>query len=130
MKKTIFVFSAAFLATFIIFFVYSGILIGKSVEEKCQRAKAERKTDCVNGLMWTVEDERLSFKDRNDAIWALGQIGDKQALELLEKYYTGFDGGHSNYHDDISQHELKKAIKLVDGGFNITQLVWKWFVDY
>jgi hypothetical protein len=73
-----------------------------------------------------VESEHESFRDRNRAIWALGQLGDRGALPVLEKYYTGSPpGGKEDQSHELSQYELMKAIALCKGATNITALVWR-----
>ena len=69
------------------------------------------------------EDE--DFRTRNYAIWSLGQLGDKQALPALEKFYTGNIPEREPYDEGISQYELKKAIALLQGGANVTAVVWR-----
>lgn len=106
-------------------FFAAGIVIGKSVEEKCQYAKMEYKeNDCVLALIQLVDDRAMRYHDRNDAVWALGQLGDDRALPILEKYYTGYKDSRCRYNEEISQYELYKAIKLVRGGFNASKIVW------
>jgi len=56
-----------------------------------------------------VGDETNSLEERNTAVWALGQIGDKKALEVLKKSYTGEPCDHTKY---LCQHELEKATGL------------------
>jgi len=95
--------------------------IGFSVKKECQKAQQEYGGDCVKALSAFVEDEKHSFKERNSAVWALGQLGDQLALAVLNKYYTGEPCQHDKF---LCQYELKKAIKLTEGGFNITALFW------
>ena len=106
----------AFLSLVIISF-----LIGFNVKKECQRAQQEYSGDCVEALSSFVEDEKHSLKERNSAVWALGQLGDKRALPVLKKYYTGEPCQHDKF---LCQYELKKAIKLAEGSFNITALFW------
>jgi hypothetical protein len=65
--------------------------------------------DDVAALMAYVQSESHSLRDRNYAVWALGQARDARALPLLERYYTGQPCDHSRY---LCQGELAKAIKL------------------
>jgi len=71
-----------------------------------------------------LKDENRSFKSRNSAIWALGQIGDARALPVLQSFYTGNIPPKESLNDDISQYELKKAINLAGGGTNLTAIFW------
>jgi len=108
----------------VMFFVYviSCSWIGVGVREKCVMAKEVYGGGCVEALVSFVDDEGNSLEDRNGAVWALGQLGDERALVVLNKYYTGGECDHDKY---LCQHELKKAIKLCKGGFNVSALVWR-----
>ncbi len=107
-------------------FVYTSISIGNSVGQYCTAAQSScNEKDCVSALIKVVEDEDNSFKERNSAIWALGQLGDKRALSTLEEMYTGNIPHRESYNAGISQYELKKAIKLLKGGFNATAPIWR-----
>jgi hypothetical protein len=52
----------------------------------------------------------------------LGQLGDQKSLVVLKSYYTGEPCDHEKF---LCQYELEKAIKLLEGGFNITAFVWR-----
>jgi hypothetical protein len=99
--------------------------IGLSVKEKCKVAQEHYSGDCVEALSEVLGDENNSYGERNDAIWALGQLGDARALPVLREYYTGEIPDREPWNGVISQYELKKAIKLAEGGFNATHWVWK-----
>ena len=116
---------------FIAFFIFTSILIGKSVKENCREAQSKYQADlptqagCVEVLIAQLEDENSPYRDRNSAIWVLGQLGDSRALSTLEKYYTGDIPDREPWNEMISQYELKKAINLVSGSFNATHFVWR-----
>lgn len=116
---------------FILIFLITSTWIGVDVRERCLAARSKYEgdpafagQDCVEALIQVVDSEDNSFRERNQAIWSLGQLGDERAREVLEKYYTGNIPEREPYDDGLSQYEMKKALKLVDGGFNITHLVW------
>ena len=103
-------------------FLAVSIQIGFSIKEKCQLAQeAYKNNDGVEALIDLIKDEQKTLKERNGAVWALGQLQDKKALPVLEKYYTGEECDHEKY---LCQHELKKAINLING-FNVSALVWR-----
>ncbi|HQM15819.1 MAG TPA: hypothetical protein PLM16_01280 [Candidatus Woesebacteria bacterium] len=52
-------------------------------------------------------------------------MGDKRAKSVLDKYYTGVIPDREPLDDTISQFELEKAIKLFNGGTNITAWIWR-----
>jgi len=110
----------------VLIFLITCTWIGVDVRERCKVGQAKYGGDCVEALVETLNDEEGStMRERNYAIWALGQLGDKRALPVLEKYYTGVIPPREPYDEGISQYELKKAIALVDGGWNATAWVWR-----
>lgn len=111
--------------TFVLFFLVTSVWIGFSAKEKCKIAQARYGGDCTQALTKFLDDDSNPVGERNDAIWALGQFGDKKALPILEKYYTGQIPDREPWNEVLSQYELKKAIKLVSGDLNITAFVWR-----
>lgn len=111
---------------FLLFFFVTCAWIGYEVKNKCNQAISEYDGDCVEAMVTMLQDEEAGFRDRNDAIWALGQLGDKRALPALQSLYTGDIPLREPLGKGISQYELKKAINLASGGFNISALVWRW----
>ena len=111
----------------LLLFVVTCTIIGYEVNQICSDAKAEYSGDCVESLIALLEDEAQPFRERNSAIWALGQLGDHRALPVLERYYTGDIPERESLNNGISQYELKKAIKLAGGGLNLT--AWAWDAD-
>lgn len=95
------------------------------MKEECSKAQTKYPGDCVAALSLTLEDTSNDFRTRNSAIWALGQLGDKRALTVLEKNYTGNIPEKESLDAGLSQYELKKAIKLAGGSFNATHWVWR-----
>ena len=113
------------LGTFFLLFISTSALIGFGVTQDCQQAQKKYEGSCVKALSAMLGDEQNNFRDRNNATWALGQLGDSRALPILQKYYTGQIPQREPYDQMISQHELKKAIYQCQGGFNITAYVWR-----
>ena len=87
-------------------------MIRSGVAEDVARAEREFPGDRVEALMALVDSDRHPFRERNRAIWALGQIGDPRALPVLRKHYTGAECQHDRY---LCQRELKKAIDTCSG---------------
>ncbi len=126
-KQKISYLSAIGLSIFLIFFFIGGVWIGHEVKRLCQEAKwGYQKTDCVEALINTLEDENQGCRTRNHAIWALGQLGDSRALRILQKHYTGNIPNREPLDETISQYELKKAINLTSGGVNLAAWTWRW----
>lgn len=126
LKHTILFLGAIGLSVFLLFFVITCTWIGNNVKQQCRDAKREyQKTDCVDGLITLLDDDTRGYRARNHAVWALGQMGDKRALPVLQKYYTGDIPNREPLDETISQYELKKAIHLAGGGLNITAVFWR-----
>lgn len=68
--------------------------------------------DEVEALLALVQSSRHSLGERNHAVHALGQIGDRRALPTLERFYTGRECDHSKF---LCQKELRKAIDRSSG---------------
>jgi hypothetical protein len=125
-KEKLFYLVAIGMSVFLLFFFIGSVWIGHEAKSLCQNAKWQYGGDCVDALITQLNDEHQGFRNRNHAIWVLGQMGDDRALPVLEKYYTGDIPDREPLDETISQYELKKAINLVKGGTNITTWVWRW----
>ncbi len=109
---------------FFVFFV-TCTQIGYNVDKKCELAQNKYGGECVDALISLISDESSQY-GKNSAIWALGQLGDKKALPFLEKYDTGEKlPDHEKWNEGISQYELRKAIKLLKSGLNLSAFVWR-----
>ena len=84
-----------------------GLFIIADAHDKGRAAQREFEGDEVQALMALVQSERHSLSERNQAVWALGQLRDARALSVLEKYYYGGPCNHARF---ICQRELEKAI--------------------
>jgi hypothetical protein len=110
---------------FLFMFVVTSIQIGHDVKKRCEIAQAQYGGECQEALMEQIKDESKTA-GKNDAIWALGQLGDKDVLPFLRQLDNGQPlPDHEPWNDGVSQYELRKAIKLLDGGFNATAFVWR-----
>jgi hypothetical protein len=110
-----------------VIYALSCFSIFSSVKSICSQAKEKFNGDCVEALTALIESEEFSFKEKNKAIYALGQIGDKRALPLLERLNTGkvqekpYDPSKC-----IVQYSVKKAIKQIKGEFSLTRWMYRW----
>lgn len=71
--------AAVGICIFLLFFVIGVTWIGFDVKSQCQQAQSEYGGDCTEALISLLQDENRGFRVRNDAIWALGQLGDSRA---------------------------------------------------
>ncbi len=63
-------------------------LIGSGVHAASEAALLERPGDRALALMAYIESPKHTLRERNRAVWALGQLGDARALPVLEKHFT------------------------------------------
>ena len=106
----------------VIFYGYACWCIGSGVKSICAQAIQKHPSDKVEALIAYINSESHTLQEKNNAIWALGQLGDERALLVLEKLYTGQICDHDR---NLCQRELKKAIKLCKNGLNITAWTWR-----
>lgn len=120
---TVVIWAAGIVAVLILAaFVSVSRRIGADVRAASALAMAHHEGDRVAALLRFAEDDRHSYSERNRAVWALGQLGDRRALAGLRKHHTGKPCDHAR---SLCQRELGKAIKLVEGGWNVTAMVWR-----
>jgi hypothetical protein len=97
-------------------------LIGSGVHAASEAALLDAPGDRVLALMAYVESPKHTLRERNRAVWALGQLGDARALPVLETHFTGRNCEHDRA---LCQHELRKAIRLCRGATNIAAAGWR-----
>jgi len=125
MKKPVLVILISGVVVFVLIFIVSMITIYSGVYQACKDAKSYYKSnDCVASLMLQVSSTNHTFKEKNTAVWALGQIADKRALPLLKSMYEGVPSHKEPLDKAVSQHELEKAIKWCQKG-NVTSWMYK-----
>ncbi len=89
----------------------------REVKTVCGVAVRKFEGDCVEALQKQAVSEEMSFKERNQAIWTLGQLADKRALPIL--YRLKKDGPmreREPLDETISQYEIVKAIRWCENG--------------
>ena len=65
--------------------------------------------DTVAAMLEYVQSDLHTLKERNLAVWSLGQARDSRALPILERYFSGEKCDHDS---KLCQSELEKAIML------------------
>ncbi len=100
------------------------LMIGSGVRSFSQIAQAQFPGKRIDALIAMVDCESCSLHDRNNAVWALGQIDDERALPILEQYYTGAKSGH------LSQDTLRIALRhLRHQDINRSEsFLWRWML--
>ena len=116
--KKVLVYGASICFAFLfIVYLWACFSIRLGVKEISAEAAKQYPGDRVEALITYVKSEDHSLRQRNLAVWALGQIRDKRALPVLKQFYTGGPCDHNLY---LCQGELQKAIKLCQRSFNAT----------
>jgi hypothetical protein len=109
----------------VLIFIITSLWTGSDVRRYCKNAKKIYQGDCVTVLSELVIDNSVPYRDRNHAIWALGQLGDRRGLTYITKFYTGKKQESISPDNELSQYEMGKAIRLMQGGLNITAIIWR-----
>jgi len=121
--------AAVGLCILLLFFVIAVTWIGFDVKTQCTAARSDYGGDCVEALVSLVQDESRGYRNRNNAIWALGQLGDSRAHAPLQSLYTGVIPPREPLDAGISQYELRKAVDLTGGGANPMAVLWRFNID-
>lgn len=105
-----------------VLYLGASIMIGLGVNRTSRDAMAQFDGDRIEALIALADCDDCSLKDRNHAVWALGQLKDKRALPILYKYRTGEPCDHSR---QICQHEISKAIRWAEGNYYMVPQIWR-----
>jgi hypothetical protein len=76
--------------------------------------------DRVEALARLVQCEGCALRERNRAVWALGELGGTRALPALESRHTG---GPCLHRVALCQYELDKAIRKIRGGWGVRRVL-------
>jgi hypothetical protein len=117
--------SACLAAALIALICAAELMIGLGVRRFSLLAQEHYPGDRVQALAEMVECDSCSLRDRNHAVWALGQLADRTALPVMEKYYTGRQCDHGK---ELCQYELRKALQLIRKGHNSEAALWRWML--
>ena len=83
--------------------------------------------DKTSALMALAADPATLFRLRNEACWALGQLGDTRALPLLRSLDSGEEQAKPWRGDEyIVRYTLEKAIGQIESPFSLTRWMYGW----
>ena len=109
----------------LILFVYSFFRIYEGVRSACLKAQNEYQEDCVDSLIKYIRSDNHTFRTRNSAIWALGQLADKKALSFLYDLDKSLmEQKKCSYDDYLCKFEIQKAIRWCEKG-NVTNWMYR-----
>ena len=115
-----------FISVILVYLVCCWIIFS-GVKSITTQATEEFRLTPVQSLIAVIESNKFGFEKKNDAIWALGQIGDKKALPILEQIFTDKIEKHCNRSENICQYEVQKAIKFCRSNFIVTRWMYGGF---
>lgn len=92
-------------------------VIGRGVDQIARTAAVHYPGPSADALLAFVDCEHCSLRERNRAVWALGQMRERRAIEVLRKYQTGKACNHAR---GICQDEIRKALEAIEGN----HVVW------
>jgi hypothetical protein len=124
-KKTIFVALVFCLLLSVLLFLITLSSIYLSVAKTCKEGKQQYEGDCVQAMIHRLNSPNFTAREKNKAIWVLGQLADKRALPELTKRFSGIPEHKEPLGEKISQYELYKAIKWCENG-NSTSFMYKY----
>lgn len=102
--------------------------IDAAVRNTCLEAGAADRESCIDTLCRVAVSSEQPFERRNQAVWALGQLGDPRALPVLEQLRTGVPCPQPCRKDrQICQLEVEKAIRWCRGGNRLVKGLRRWF---
>ena len=78
--------------------------------------------DRAEALMRVVDCDACNLKDRNHAVWALGQMVEERAISVLRRHYDGHPCTHTTR---LCQKELRKAIRMIETRQQRTGPAWR-----
>jgi len=125
MKKVIIWIIIAGIVVFGAILIYTSSVIYREVYEISSVARSKYKLNSVESLIKLIESDDHSFKEKNTAIWALGQFADEKALPFLEKIEPESDPSDPcNRQKALCKREVQRAIKWCRKG-NATSWMYR-----
>lgn len=110
------------IAVVMVAFVATALVIGRQVDAAMSRAQQAHPGDGVSALITVAGSSDAPVAERNRAIWALGQLGAGAALPVLRSLA---DDAACSHGTAVCQREVRKAMALCAGEFNVGALVWR-----
>jgi HEAT repeat protein len=84
----------------------------RAIETVCASAQADFDGSRVEVLIALVTSESTDLREKNRAIWVLGELRDERALPVLRALEGSETCDHARY---VCQYEIRKAIKKIEG---------------
>lgn len=108
-------------AMVLLFFIGSLVFIQHDVKQICAEAKQAYQLDCVDSLVSYASSEEHSYRKRNKAIWALGQIADRDAVPFLMSLSRQVEKKKRyDLNEELSAYEINKALRWCTQGSSVS----------
>jgi hypothetical protein len=100
-----------------------GLIIGSSVRLFSHKAQSQFPGNRTEALIALVKCQRCEIRDRNHAVWTLGQLDDQAALPVLESCYSGKCGSLDGETLKIALRHLRHRDSNRSEAF-----LWRWML--
>jgi hypothetical protein len=122
MNRYLKIFGLSVVVVLLCLYISISFSIGHQVRDAVTIAQISSQGDPVTALLAVVNSSDATLDAKNQAIWALGQLGDSRALPTLEALVTNEECDHSL---KLCQQGLEKAIPLCRGERNLGAFIWR-----
>ena len=120
MKKWLKILISTVLSIILILFLSSTFYVEHQVQETCELAISKYPGNRVQALIRMAESHQECDDEKSRALWALGQLGDEEALPYLIGNYD------STEETNLCIHEAQFAIeKIRKNQFNLPAFLWR-----
>ena len=123
MKKFTLVLSGILFVALLVL-VADGLVIGSSLRLFSRNAQSQFPGNRIEALIALVKCQSCNRRDRNHAVWALGQLDDQRALPVLESCYGGNSCGF------LDRETLQIALRHLrhEDRNRSESFLWRWML--
>ena len=116
--------AVALLVVVIAVLAADGLIIGTSLRSITQTAQTRFPGNRAEALIALVNCQSCDRHDRNNAVWALGQLDDPRALPILETRYA------ENHGAPLDREKLQIALRHLrhEDGNRGEAFLWRWML--
>ena len=101
-----------------------GLIIGSSLRRFSRTAQSQFPGRRVEALIALVNCQSCDIRERNNAVWALGQLDDPRALPVLESCYAG------DHCANVARGTLRIALRHLrhEDRNRSESFLWRWML--
>ncbi|WP_340113886.1 hypothetical protein [Maribellus mangrovi] len=124
MKKRLKIFIIIGFSILLLLFLGTSFYVEYRVQETCKLALESYPGDKIQALVNVAQSRAECDDEKSRALWAMGQLGAKQALPYLLENYDGIE------ETNICIYEAQFAIKKIQNdSFNLPGFLWRWLLE-